>query len=186
MVPDIVSAVLSYEAEAVEEGPRHGDVDALSLAQHDGHVVRVGPRRQLPAEGAGQSLLRPHRLLQDALRLGNDPTIRLDGVASDSRGRRSWSHCPIGLGSMWGTQGLGCGSIAAGDPTLVVQMLCPWRRMMGSMTPEFWAIVAFSGKFHLRVPPELHAAIAEAAAADGKSLYQWVTDELRASVTGAA
>ena len=44
----------------------------------------------------------------------------------------------------------------------------------------------FSGKFHLRVPPELHAAIVEAAAADGKSLNQWVTDELRASVTGAA
>ena len=44
----------------------------------------------------------------------------------------------------------------------------------------------FSGKFHLRVPPELHAAIVEAAAADGKSLNQWVTDELSASVTGAA
>jgi len=44
----------------------------------------------------------------------------------------------------------------------------------------------FSGKFHLRVPPELHAAIVEAAAADGKSLNQWVTDELRATVTGAA
>ena len=44
----------------------------------------------------------------------------------------------------------------------------------------------FSGKFHLRVPPALHAAIVEAAAADGKSLNQWVTDELSASVTGAA
>ena len=38
----------------------------------------------------------------------------------------------------------------------------------------------FSGKFNLRIPSDLHAAIATAAAAEGKSLNQWVTDELRA------
>ena len=43
----------------------------------------------------------------------------------------------------------------------------------------------FSGKFNVRIPPDLHACIAAAAAADGKSLNQWVTDELRASVTGS-
>jgi len=44
----------------------------------------------------------------------------------------------------------------------------------------------FSGKFHVRIPPELHATISAAAAADGKSLNQWVVDELRASVDGSA
>ena len=44
----------------------------------------------------------------------------------------------------------------------------------------------FSGKFHVRIPPELHAAISAAAAADGKSLNRWVVDELRASVAGSA
>ena len=43
----------------------------------------------------------------------------------------------------------------------------------------------FSGKFNVRIPPELHAEIAIAAAADGKSLNQWVRDELRASVAGS-
>ena len=43
----------------------------------------------------------------------------------------------------------------------------------------------FSGKFNVRIPPELHAAVAVAAAADGKSLNQWVADELRASVAGS-
>ena len=43
----------------------------------------------------------------------------------------------------------------------------------------------FSGKFNVRIPPDLHASIAAAAAADGKSLNRWVTDELRASVTGS-
>ena len=43
----------------------------------------------------------------------------------------------------------------------------------------------FSGKFNVRIPPELHAAVAAAAAADGKSLNQWVADELRASVAGS-
>ena len=44
----------------------------------------------------------------------------------------------------------------------------------------------FSGKFNVRLPPELHAGIAAAAAAEGKSLNQWVTDELRACVAGPA
>ncbi len=43
----------------------------------------------------------------------------------------------------------------------------------------------FSGKFHVRIPPELHATISAAAAADGKSLNQWVVDELSASVSGS-
>ena len=43
----------------------------------------------------------------------------------------------------------------------------------------------FSGRFHVRIPPELHATIS-AAAADGKSLNQWVVDELSASVAGSA
>ena len=43
----------------------------------------------------------------------------------------------------------------------------------------------FSGKFNVRIPPELHAAVTAAAAADGKSLNQWVADELRASVAGS-
>ena len=44
----------------------------------------------------------------------------------------------------------------------------------------------FSGKFNLRIPPTLHATIAVAAAAEGKSLSQWVTDELRAGVSSSA
>ena len=44
----------------------------------------------------------------------------------------------------------------------------------------------FSGKFNVRLPPELHAGIVAAAAAEGKSLNQWVTDELRACVAGPA
>ena len=40
----------------------------------------------------------------------------------------------------------------------------------------------YSGKFNVRLPPELHATIAEAAAAEGKSINQWVTDELIASL----
>ena len=43
----------------------------------------------------------------------------------------------------------------------------------------------FSGKFNVRVPPELHEAISAAAAASGKSLNQWVADELRACDDGA-
>lgn len=37
---------------------------------------------------------------------------------------------------------------------------------------------AYSGKFNVRVPPRLHADIADAAAAHGKSLNQWVVDVL--------
>lgn len=37
---------------------------------------------------------------------------------------------------------------------------------------------AFSGKFNVRVPPSLHADLAQAAAAEGKSLNQWVLDRL--------
>lgn len=40
----------------------------------------------------------------------------------------------------------------------------------------------YSGKFNLRVSPQLHAAVAMRAAADGKSLNQWVTDVLDQSV----
>ena len=36
----------------------------------------------------------------------------------------------------------------------------------------------YSGKFNLRVPPELHAEIAAKAAAEGKSLNKFVTDML--------
>ncbi len=36
----------------------------------------------------------------------------------------------------------------------------------------------YSGKFNLRVPPELHAEIAARAAAEGKSLNKCVTDLL--------
>jgi len=41
---------------------------------------------------------------------------------------------------------------------------------------------AFSGKFNLRISQELHAQIATCAAADGKSLNQWVSDLLNESV----
>ncbi len=34
----------------------------------------------------------------------------------------------------------------------------------------------YSGKFNVRIAPELHASIAAAAAAEGKSLNQWVAD----------
>ncbi len=40
----------------------------------------------------------------------------------------------------------------------------------------------YSGKFNLRVSPQLHAAIATRAAAAGKSLNQWVADALEQSV----
>ncbi len=42
----------------------------------------------------------------------------------------------------------------------------------------------YSGKFNLRVSPQLHAAVATRAAADGKSLNQWVADVLDQSVHG--
>lgn len=37
---------------------------------------------------------------------------------------------------------------------------------------------SFSGKFNVRVPPELHQEIVLAAAAEGKSLNQWVVEAL--------
>jgi predicted HicB family RNase H-like nuclease len=40
----------------------------------------------------------------------------------------------------------------------------------------------FSGKFVLRVSPEIHAAAALAAAADGKSLNQWAAEILETSL----
>ncbi|MCP4682321.1 MAG: toxin-antitoxin system HicB family antitoxin, partial [Desulfobacterales bacterium] len=36
----------------------------------------------------------------------------------------------------------------------------------------------YSGKFNIRVPSNLHANIASAATAEGKSLNQWVVDAL--------
>ena len=40
----------------------------------------------------------------------------------------------------------------------------------------------YSGKFNVRVPPELHADISAAAAAAGKSLNQWVLEALDKTV----
>lgn len=40
----------------------------------------------------------------------------------------------------------------------------------------------YSGKFNLRVSPQLHAEIATQATADGKSLNQWVADALSESL----
>ena len=36
----------------------------------------------------------------------------------------------------------------------------------------------YSGKFNLRIPPELHSEIASRASAEGKSLNQWVVETL--------
>jgi predicted HicB family RNase H-like nuclease len=40
----------------------------------------------------------------------------------------------------------------------------------------------YSGKFNLRVSPQLHAELVTRATADGKSLNQWVADALRESL----
>ena len=40
----------------------------------------------------------------------------------------------------------------------------------------------FSGELNLRLSPGLHADIAAAAAAQGKSLNQWINDEIGAAV----
>ena len=40
----------------------------------------------------------------------------------------------------------------------------------------------YSGKFNLRISPQLHASAAAAAAADGKSLNQWIASTLGASL----
>ena len=36
----------------------------------------------------------------------------------------------------------------------------------------------FSGRFNVRIRPELHASVAAAAAAEGKSLNQWIAETL--------
>ena len=36
----------------------------------------------------------------------------------------------------------------------------------------------YSGRFNLRIPSELHANVAAAAATEGKSLNQWIADTL--------
>ena len=40
----------------------------------------------------------------------------------------------------------------------------------------------YSGKLNLRMSPELHASAAAAAAAEGKSLNQWITGTIGASL----
>jgi predicted HicB family RNase H-like nuclease len=40
----------------------------------------------------------------------------------------------------------------------------------------------YSGKFNLRIPPELHSEIAARATADSKSINQWVSEILKHSV----
>ena len=40
----------------------------------------------------------------------------------------------------------------------------------------------YSGRFNLRMPPGLHASVAAAAAAEGKSLNQWIAGTLDASL----
>ncbi len=42
----------------------------------------------------------------------------------------------------------------------------------------------YSGKLLLRIPTELHAAVASAAEANGKSINKWVTRVLRTASTG--
>lgn len=43
---------------------------------------------------------------------------------------------------------------------------------------------AFSGKFNVRIPAELHASIVSAATAQGKSLNQWIAEALGREVCG--
>lgn len=42
---------------------------------------------------------------------------------------------------------------------------------------------SYSGKLMLRIPPDIHVAIAEAAAASGKSLDQWATETFTHAVS---
>jgi predicted HicB family RNase H-like nuclease len=42
----------------------------------------------------------------------------------------------------------------------------------------------FSGRFNLRIPPTLHGEIANQAAAEDKSINQWVSEVLKESVHG--
>lgn len=41
---------------------------------------------------------------------------------------------------------------------------------------------AYSGKFNLRIPPQLHGRIAEIANGENKSINEWVSDTLKKSV----
>ncbi|NQU32123.1 MAG: type II toxin-antitoxin system HicB family antitoxin [Bacteroidetes bacterium] len=41
----------------------------------------------------------------------------------------------------------------------------------------------FSGKFNLRIPPQLHSKVAERATAESKSINQWVSEILKHSVS---
>ena len=41
---------------------------------------------------------------------------------------------------------------------------------------------SYSGKLRLRIPPDIHVAIAEAAEASGKSLDQWAADTFSQAV----
>ncbi len=43
---------------------------------------------------------------------------------------------------------------------------------------------AYSGKVMLRIPPEIHAAVATAAEISGKSVNQWATETLAKAVAG--
>ncbi len=42
----------------------------------------------------------------------------------------------------------------------------------------------YSGKFNLRIPPELHSEIAARAIAEEKSINQWVADTLKVRLQG--
>ena len=42
----------------------------------------------------------------------------------------------------------------------------------------------YSGKFNLRIPPELHSEIAARAMAEEKSINQWVADTLKVTLQG--
>ena len=44
---------------------------------------------------------------------------------------------------------------------------------------------AFSGRFNVRLDPEVHAAAVTAAAAEGKSLNEWVTDVIETAMESA-
>jgi predicted HicB family RNase H-like nuclease len=45
---------------------------------------------------------------------------------------------------------------------------------------------AYSGRFNMRLDPEVHAAAATAAAADGKSLNEWVADAIETALEPAS
>jgi len=46
------------------------------------------------------------------------------------------------------------------------------------MLPAILLFKKYSGKFNLRIPPELHAEIASKASAEGKSLNLWIVETL--------